>query len=68
VKTLYIATEDALSEAVAERLVTEVNHGLSIAVRMGRRGNGYLKQKLPEEESATSTSDILIILGEDYKE
>ena len=42
---IYIATEDALSEAVAERLVLEANHGLSIAVRMGRKGNTYLQQK-----------------------
>lgn len=43
---IYIATEDALSEAVADRLVEEVNPGLRVAVRMGRKGNGFLKQKL----------------------
>ncbi len=43
---IYIATEDALSEAVADRLVSEVNHGLHVAVRMRRNGNGYLKKKL----------------------
>jgi hypothetical protein len=42
---LYIATEDALSEAVLERLIQEVNQGLRVAVRMGRKGNSYLKKK-----------------------
>lgn len=42
---IYIATEDALSEAVAERLVLEANHGLSVAVRVGRKGSTYLKKK-----------------------
>lgn len=46
-KGLYIATEDALSEAVADRLVAEVNGELCVSVRMGRKGSGYLKQKLP---------------------
>lgn len=59
--TLYIATEDALSETVAERLVLEVNHGLSIAVRMGRRGNGYLKKKLPELLKTANAIPILLL-------
>ena len=42
---IYIATEDAVSEAVAERLVLEANHGLSISVRMGGKGNTYLQKK-----------------------
>lgn len=44
---LYIATEDALSEAVAERIVEYVNQGLCVAVRLGRKGNTYLKQTMP---------------------
>lgn len=43
---IYIATEDNLSEAVAGQMVDEINPRLTIAVRMGRKGNGYLKQKL----------------------
>lgn len=45
---LYLATEDPLSEAVADRLVLESGPGLQVAVRMGRQGNGYLRKKLPE--------------------
>jgi hypothetical protein len=43
---VYIATEDALSEAVALRLVEQENEGMHVAVRLGRRGNGYLKRNL----------------------
>jgi len=45
---LCLATEDALSESVAERLIMDANQGLQVVIRMGRKGNGYLKQKLPE--------------------
>ena len=45
---LYLATEDSLSERVAEKLVMDANRDLCVVVRMGLKGNGYLKQKLPE--------------------
>jgi hypothetical protein len=58
---IYIATEDALSEAVAERLVVEANHGLSVAVRMGRKGNSYLKKKAADlAETARSIPVFLL--------
>lgn len=65
---LYIATEDILSEAVAERLVLEANNGLNIAVRMGRRGNGYLKQKLPEILRTAHAIPILLLTDLDRVE
>jgi hypothetical protein len=43
--SLYLATEDVLSEAVADRLVEEEG-GWRVAVRLGRRGNGYLRRNL----------------------
>ena len=46
-RPIYIATEDEVSEAVAERLVDEVNDDLFISVRMRRGGNSYLRAKLP---------------------
>ncbi|MEW6427842.1 MAG: hypothetical protein AB1568_07390 [Thermodesulfobacteriota bacterium] len=58
---LYIATEDALSETVAERLVAEVNHGLVVAVRIGRRGNGYLRAKLPELRKVARSVAVLLL-------
>lgn len=45
---LYVATEDALSEYVVDTLVAKADQGLTIAVHLGRKGNGYLRAKLPE--------------------
>ncbi|NBJ14721.1 MAG: hypothetical protein FNP40_03940 [Dehalobacter sp. 4CP] len=58
---LFVATEDALSEAVAERLIEEENQGMSIAVRLGRRGNTYLREKLPSFVSIAKTSPLLLL-------
>ena len=58
---IYIATEDALSEAVADRLVEEASPGLRVAVHMGRKGNGFLKQKLFDlNETARSIPVFLL--------
>jgi hypothetical protein len=45
---IYLATEDALSEAVGERLVADASDEFSVAVRIGNQGNSFLKKKLPE--------------------
>ncbi|NBJ14717.1 MAG: hypothetical protein FNP40_03920 [Dehalobacter sp. 4CP] len=58
---LFVATEDALSEAVAERLIEEENQGLSIAVRLGGRGNTYLRERLPSFTSIAKTSPLLLL-------
>ena len=67
-KELYIATEDALSEAVADRLVSEVNEGLRVVVRMGRKGNGYLKQKLPDLIRTAHSIPVLLLTDLDRDE
>ncbi len=41
-----LATEDALSEAVGVRLIAEQEGRLRIGLRLGGRGNGYLRAKL----------------------
>lgn len=43
---VYVATEDPLSEAVVDRLVQEENQGMRIAVRVGKKGNSYLRSKI----------------------
>jgi hypothetical protein len=58
---IYIATEDALSEAVADRLVAEANQGLCVAVRLGRRGNSYLRKKLPELVRTAKAIPVLLL-------
>jgi hypothetical protein len=62
---IYIATEDALSEAVADRLVAEANQGLCVAVRLGRRGNSYLRKKLPELVRTAKAIPVLLLTGLD---
>lgn len=58
---IYVATEDVLSEAVAERLVEEENQGMAIAVRLGRGGNTYLRDKLPSFVSIANTFPLLLL-------
>lgn len=65
---LYLATEDALSEAVAERLVKDANQGLQVVVRMGRKGNGYLKQKLPELVMLANSIPVFMLTDLDWVE
>lgn len=65
---IYIATEDALSEAVADRLVKEFNPGLRVAVRMRRKGNGYLKKKLYELNDTARTIPVLLLTDLDLVE
>lgn len=58
---LYIATEDALSEAVADRLVAEVNQGLQVVVRIGRKGNSYLRKRFPELGRTARSIPVLLL-------
>lgn len=58
---LYIATEDSLSEAVAERLIREADQRLWVAVRMGKRGNGYLKQKFAALLKTAQSVPVLLL-------
>ncbi|RPI79962.1 MAG: hypothetical protein EHM45_00780 [Desulfobacteraceae bacterium] len=43
---IFVATEDVLSEAIADRLIKEENQSMYVAVRLGRKGNTYLKKEL----------------------
>lgn len=65
---IYLATEDALSEAVADRLVLAAGHGFSVAVRMGRKGNTYLKDKFFELCKLASSIPVLLITDLDSME
>lgn len=58
---IYIATEDALSEAIAERLIEEENHGMAVAVRVGRKGNTYLRKNLPSYIKIARTIPLLLL-------
>jgi hypothetical protein len=65
---IYIATEDALSEAVAERLILEENYGLHVGVRVGRKGNAFLKMKLPQFREVARSIPVLILTDLDLIE
>lgn len=65
---IYIATEDTLSEAVADRLVRETNPSLQVAVRMGRKGNGFLKQKLRDLNETSRSIPVLLLTDLDRTE
>jgi len=58
---IYVATEDALSEAIAERLIADENQGMSVAVRVGRRGNSYLRKNLPSYANIARTIPLLML-------
>jgi hypothetical protein len=59
--SIYIANEDALSEAVLYRLVAEANQGLHIAVSVGRRGNGYLRSKFSQLCKTAAAIPVLLL-------
>jgi len=58
---IYIATEDLLSETVVERLIEDVDHKLYVAVKVGKRGNGYLRKKLNEFLALSSSIPVIML-------
>lgn len=60
-RPIYIATEDVLSETVAERLVHESASDLQIAVRVRKNGNSYLKSKFPELLKTAAKIPVFLI-------
>lgn len=60
-KGLYLATEDALSEAVAERLILDTGGVLCVDVTIPGKGAGNLKKKLPELIGVAYSLPVLLI-------
>jgi hypothetical protein len=57
---IHIATEDELSEAIAERLVTTfTNYNIHLRLRQG--GNGYLRSRLKSFFEIALNSPVLLI-------
>lgn len=65
---IYVATEDALSEAVADRLIKEENQNIYVAVRLGRKGNTYLKNKLRSFAEIAQSFPVLLLTDLDRAE
>jgi hypothetical protein len=58
---IYIASEDALAEAIADRLIAEENEGMYVAVRVRRNGNGYLRRTLPRFVNISYNIPVLLL-------
>lgn len=65
---VYIATEDALSEAIADRLIEEENQGMYVAVRLGKKGNGYLKKNVRSFIKIARSMPVLLLTDLDSVE
>lgn len=65
---IYIATEDLLSETVADRLIEDVNHDLYVAVKMRKNGKGYLKRKINELIALSNSIPVLLLTDLDQIE
>ena len=58
---LYIATEDTLTEAVAERLILDTSGALRVDVKIAGKGAGNLKKMLPELIGVACLLPVLLI-------
>lgn len=65
---IYVVTEDALSEAILDRIL-EYNAGdIEVVTRMRKDGSGYLKNKLPELMRLAKSIPVLMLVDLDRKE
>ncbi len=60
-KGVYLATEDALSEAVAEQLILDTGGVLRVDVKIPGKGAGNLKKMLPELIGVAYSLPVLLI-------
>lgn len=64
-KLIAIATEDELSEQVAERLTSEA--GLDVSMRLRKNGNGYLRSSMAKFSTMAAHHPILVLTDLDLK-
>jgi hypothetical protein len=62
---MIVAVEDALSEAVAQRLVTTVRPDLTIWSVMGKRGQGYLQKRRQELNTLAQNVVVFLLIDQD---
>ena len=58
---MLIAIEDAVSEAVARKLLSSVRPDLAVTVALGRQGNGYLRSRARELNRAATSIPVLML-------
>ena len=68
-QSICLATEDALSEAIAEKLLNISGQPFQITQRLGNRGFGYLKKNLPKfNQQAKNVMPVLLLTDLDKTE
>lgn len=60
-RCIALATEDALSEAVGEKLIAEVKPPLEVGLRLRRDGFGYLKKRMRSFCEMARHQPVLVI-------
>ena len=60
-RQIALATEDALSEAVGEKLIAEVKPPLEVGLRLRRDGFGYLKTRMRKFCEIARHQPVLVI-------
>lgn len=65
IKDIYIATEDYLSEAVLNKIVAETGDDFNVVASIGKKGNGYLKKKVPSLVSLSPSYPVIILTDQD---
>jgi hypothetical protein len=62
---IYIATEDALSESVVDRLIGDENHGINVSVKLRRNGKEYLHEKFPDLLKLAHNIPVILLVDLD---
>lgn len=63
-----LATEDALSEAIAEKLVAELDGKMQIAQKLGRTGFGYLRSRIGSFCEMAKFQKVIVITDLDRQQ
>ncbi len=67
-RRLVLATEDALSEAIGQRLVDDTGSDLTVTERLRRRGFGYLKSRIRNFCEIARRAPVLLLTDLDTEE
>ena len=67
-QAVALATEDALSEAVGQRLIAAVGGGLTVTQTLRKRGSGYLKSSMRKFCELARRMPVLLITDLDSEE
>jgi hypothetical protein len=62
---MILATEDALSEAVSQKLLFEVRPDLPISVSIGGRGKSYLESKARDLKRTAAAIPVFMLIDQD---